>query len=100
MSAVTTHNSKHCTGLVKPLAALPPFLLVVEASYLGLGVEAGDDVLGPGDRGGAPAAHHAGRPAALQLAHGGGESEHQSVALLQQADVLPGDFLAPEHETV
>ena len=71
----------------------------MKASYLGLGVEAGHDVLGPGDRGGGPAAHHAGRPAALQLPHGGGESQHQSVALLQQPDVLPGHLLAPEQET-
>ena len=73
-------------------------LLVVEASDLGLGVEAGEDVLGPGDGGGGPAARHAGRPAALQLPHGGGESQHQSVALLQQPDVLPGHLLTPELE--
>ena len=69
----------------------------METSYLGLGVEAGDDVLGPGDRGGGPAAHHAGRPAALQLSHGGGEPQHKSVALLQKADVFLGYCLDPEH---
>ena len=60
---------------IKPVAALTREevrskkvpLLVVEASDLRLGVEAGDDVLGPGDGGGGPAARHAGRPAALQL---------------------------------
>ena len=92
---------------IKPVAALTREevrskkvpLLVVEASDLRLGVEAGDDVLGPGDGGGGPAARHAGRPAALQLPHGGGEPQHQRVPLLQQADVLPGDLLAPEHIT-
>ena len=37
---------------------------------------------------------------AAQLPHGGGESQHQSVALLQQPDVLPGHLLTPEQETV
>ena len=75
-------------------------LLVVETAYLGLRVEAGHDVLTAGDRGGGPAADHAGRPAPLQLPHGGGEPQHQRVSLLQEADVLLSDLLAPENEMI
>ena len=53
---------------------------------------------GPGHGGGGPRAHHAGRPAALQLPHGGGELQHQHVALLDQAEVLLGHLLAPENK--
>ena len=76
------------------------FLLVVKPSYLCLGVEAGHDVLGARDGGVGPAPHHAGRSAPLQLPHGSGESEHQSVALLQQSQVLLRHFLTPKHSQV
>ena len=70
-------------------------LLVVEASDLCLRVEGCHHILGPRDWGGRPGAGHAGRSAALQLPHRGGESEHKRVPLLQQPEVLLGPLLTP-----